>query len=164
MPPIPQHGEVLCDGGLLDNLPVAAIRALGVDRVLASDVSSSASMLTADPELAYCPSGFRLLARRLNPFRARYAVPNILGMAYQSILCAAVSQQLVPGNKPDLPLRPHLEQFDMADFGRHAEMVEIGRRFGLRNREDILALRQGLPGDGDGHVAALHARGFREVE
>src|SRR5262249_48857752 len=49
-PPVPEHGELLVDGGLLNNLPIDVMQSLCPGPVIASDVSREVE-LQVDPEL-----------------------------------------------------------------------------------------------------------------
>ena len=79
MPPVcTDDGELLVDGGLVDDLPVDVMSPL-VDggHVVAVDLGISSDFRVQqrfDPNL----SGWRVLARRLNPFGPRFDAPNLL--------------------------------------------------------------------------------------
>lgn len=40
VPPMTDGGDMLCDGGYVDNLPVSTIRSMGANIILAVDVGS----------------------------------------------------------------------------------------------------------------------------
>jgi predicted acylesterase/phospholipase RssA len=79
MPPVcTDDGELLVDGGLVDDLPVDVMSPL-VDggHIVAVDLGISSDFRVQqrfDPNL----SGWRALARRLNPFGPRFDAPNLL--------------------------------------------------------------------------------------
>jgi predicted acylesterase/phospholipase RssA/CRP-like cAMP-binding protein len=69
-PPVYADGDLLIDGGAVDNLPVDVMRdRVGAGSIIAVDVASETEPLTVAP---YGPglSGWRVLGRRLNPSRA----------------------------------------------------------------------------------------------
>src|SRR5215211_6137020 len=79
MPPVcTDEGELLVDGGLVDDLPVDVMAPM-VDggRIVAVDLGISTDFRVRqrfDPSL----SGWRVLARRLNPRGPRFDAPNLL--------------------------------------------------------------------------------------
>ena len=142
MPPVIENGHVLCDGGLLDNLPVAPLRRLGATRLLASRVSRTTGV-AADESLVEIPSGLSVLLRKLSPFHQAPRLPNILTMAFNSVTCASVLQGKEPEARPDVLLSPPVDAFGATEFARHEEMVEAGRRYTL---EQARTLRDALTG------------------
>ena len=40
VPPLTDKGDMLCDGGYVDNLPVGTLRGMGADLIFAADVGS----------------------------------------------------------------------------------------------------------------------------
>ena len=75
-PPVPTEGRYLVDGGVLNNLPVDVMAAMQPGRIFAVDVSQESTLeFSAPPPLSF--SGWRLLFRRLNPFRKAPRDPSI---------------------------------------------------------------------------------------
>jgi predicted acylesterase/phospholipase RssA/CRP-like cAMP-binding protein len=79
MPPVcTEQGELLVDGGLVDDLPVDVMTPLlDGGRLVAVDLGISSDFRVTqrfDPSL----SGWRVLARRLKPFGPRFDAPNLL--------------------------------------------------------------------------------------
>ncbi|HYA29547.1 MAG TPA: patatin-like phospholipase family protein, partial [Acidobacteriota bacterium] len=66
-PPAIENGEILVDGGLVDNLPVEAMKKLCPGQVYAVDVSEQVAFRSRLAE-SYTVSGWKLLWQQLNPF------------------------------------------------------------------------------------------------
>lgn len=139
MPPVLEDGHVLCDGGLLDNLPVAPLRRLGASPIIACTVSSAAGV-RAEEGLQVVPSGLSMLLRRLSPFHTAPKIPNIFAMAFQSVTCTGALQGRDPDSRPDLLLSPDVTGFGAADFDKHAQMVDVGRRYVLEHAAQLKEL------------------------
>ncbi|MFV8754690.1 patatin-like phospholipase family protein [Nannocystaceae bacterium ST9] len=139
MPPVLEAGDVLCDGGLLDNLPVGPARTLGVAAVLASDVSRP-PRLDVDPNLAALPLGFRGLIQRLGAAQRNERAPSLMDIAHTSVAAAIGLQRRLPGSEPELLLRPGVEGFALDAFSRHAELEAVGRAHALAREGELREL------------------------
>ena len=115
LPPIQFRSSLLVDGGLLDNLPVRAMRARSTGRIVASDVS-----VAVDPMR---PS--REMRRRFRPF-ARARMPGLGSILQRTVQLASVRDSRVAGVPADLYLNASLNDIGMSDFDRLDEIVERG--------------------------------------
>jgi predicted acylesterase/phospholipase RssA/CRP-like cAMP-binding protein len=118
LPPVRSRGGFLVDGGLLDNLPVAAMRQRCEGRVAASDVS-----VTTDLQMWMSA---RRRTRRL-PLGPPARMPGIGAILMRSAQLASVRDSRISGMPADLYLHPPVDDFGMGDFDRLEELVEIGR-------------------------------------
>jgi len=89
LPPTSIDGDLCVDGGLIDNLPIETMVAECGGPVIAVDVSPEED-LRSEFDLAAGFSGWRLLARRLNPFAAPLDVPYISHVLMRSVLVASL--------------------------------------------------------------------------
>ncbi|WP_337844926.1 patatin-like phospholipase family protein [Thermus sp.] len=101
--PVEREGVLLFDGGVLDNLPVDAVRFLGAREVFAVDV-------TPEQEQEEVPKGLIPLARRAVDLMQRQLT--------------ALRLTLYP---PEVYLRPELKGVGIEDFRCLEEIVEAGR-------------------------------------
>ncbi len=76
-PPAQQGGDLLVDGGLINNVPVDVMRETGGGSVIAVDVRQKVD-LSGDPRLTTELSGWKVLRSRLNPLEETIPVPGIL--------------------------------------------------------------------------------------
>jgi NTE family protein len=121
----------LIDGGVVNPLPVSVCRALGADLVIAVDLSRS--VVHGDPEVL------------------RRSQPSLLESMSSAvnIMQDSITRSRLVIDPADLVLRPDLQRFQLMDFHRAAEAIEIGYRHVVENEarlEPILArLRPAQP-------------------
>lgn len=128
-PPVAHDGDVLVDGGLVDNLPVAEMRR-GHDgiTVIAVDVGVQRGMTAGDLPESTVVDGWRLLLDRLHPVRRTPEVVGMLSLLTRlTELGGGASDDRDPG---DVTVRPDVGGFPILDFERFDELVEVGRRDG----------------------------------
>ena len=111
--------RILGDGGLVDNLPVGVVRAMGVDIVIAVNIGT--------------------------PLAGRDTLGTVLGMTTQmiNILTEQNVQRslasLVPGR--DLLIAPPLGRLTSSDFERAADLIAAGEEHAAALRPRLAALR-----------------------
>jgi predicted acylesterase/phospholipase RssA/CRP-like cAMP-binding protein len=124
-PPVPNaRGEVLVDGGLLDNLPVGPMRDLhaGV-RVIAIDVGAVREPLRAPMAETGVVSGWAYAWSRLRTRSDEHlaSLPRVL-MRLTELGAGAGADQ------GDLYLRPRTDAVSLMNFKAFDELIEIGFR------------------------------------
>ncbi|THH33139.1 hypothetical protein EUX98_g1035 [Antrodiella citrinella] len=75
LPPLCENGNMLVDGGYIDNLPVSTMMSMGASAVIASDVGSIDD--NSPRNFGDSVSGWWLLVNRFNPFSNAKNVPAI---------------------------------------------------------------------------------------
>jgi predicted acylesterase/phospholipase RssA len=139
-PPVFRDGEVLLDGGLLDNLPVGPMRERCPRLVIAVDVIKPPKTQVSR-ELTKPPSGWTVLWQRLTRRRrARVRVPQLLDVATYSLLCASVIEARRSHDAADLVLHPDVAAFGTLDFAAVDQIIERGYQYTMEQREKLLAL------------------------
>jgi predicted acylesterase/phospholipase RssA/CRP-like cAMP-binding protein len=141
-PPIYAAGELLIDGGVIDNVPVDVMRSrIGNGSIIAVDVSPEVEPLTVAP-FAHGLSGWRVLGRRLNPFVPAHPVPDIADILTRSTGLSQVRHRRVTldDHRVDLLLRPPVAGFGVLDFKGGIALIEAGYRYAA----EALA-KSGLP-------------------
>jgi len=125
--PVIHDGQLLVDGGLIDNLPVGVARERLPGRVIAVDVTADLDVRTT--ATAY-PSPWFDFAARLVGQRAQgpKAPPGIFEVMMHSMLLASLAHTQRMRLEADLCLRPDLAQFGLLALGRYAEIIEAGYR------------------------------------
>jgi predicted acylesterase/phospholipase RssA len=131
MPPVcTADGELLVDGGLVDDLPIDVMAPL-VDggRIIAVDLGISSDFRVQhrfDPSL----SGWRALARRLNPFGPRFDAPNLLMTLLRAKeVASSESLELRRSSHEDtLIIRPPVTGFGGFDFRNVDVLMERSYR------------------------------------
>ncbi|HEX7180224.1 MAG TPA: patatin-like phospholipase family protein [Thermoanaerobaculia bacterium] len=127
VPPVVQDGELLVDGGVLNNLPADVMRRLGEGPVIAVDVSAKFDV-RADASYRETPSPWQLLAARLR-FQKPKPFPNILRLIHRSALLASDVYAKSTKSEVDLYLDLPVDGFDMFGVEAIDELVDLGYRF-----------------------------------
>ena len=133
--PVERDGQLLVDGGLLDNLPVDAVRRMGAGVVIAVDVASDERFaLQASP-----------------PLQRHRVVPNGLAEAMEvlgrsvTIMIAEMSRLQLAEFPPDVIIRPALtpEMTAFGGFSHAADIIALGEQAAL---EALPRIRHALGG------------------
>lgn len=131
IPPLCDNGDMLLDGGYVDNLTVSHMKSLGADVIFAIDVGS----IDDDQPQTYGDSlsGFYSALNRWNPFSSTPNPPTLseiqARLAYVSSYDALERAKALPGCRY---LKPPIEHYGTLDFGRWDEIYQIGYQYGKR--------------------------------
>jgi len=137
-PPVPVDGELLVDGAILENVPVAAMRTrLGVPlekrrgngTIIAIDVDVQEEMLVS-------PQMLRLGAwQKMRHLWSRDAdqrrVPSIADILYRAGHIGGMTQQGRTEAASDLYLRPPVKKFPLMGYKSSREIVDAGYRYAM---------------------------------
>jgi NTE family protein/lysophospholipid hydrolase len=138
-PPFPHNGDLLVDGGVLNNLPVDIARQLSAGTVIAVDVTAPDDLTTRVGAFDSM-SGWRLLAERLNPFSSAPRLPNIAQILSRTATLASVYHRESSRHLADLYLQPPVEQIGMLEWKALNNIAELGYRYAA---EQIAAWQAG---------------------
>jgi NTE family protein len=129
-PPVAQDGDVLVDGGLVDNLPVAEMRR-GHDGItaIAVDVGVRRGLRAGDLPDSTVMGGWRILVDRIHPRRRSPDIVGIVSLLARLTELGGGSSDRA--DRGDVLVRPDVEQFPILDFDRFDELVKVGHREGL---------------------------------
>ncbi len=125
-PPVYHLGEVHVDGGVMDNLPVAALRRMGAGRVIAVDVGTEIRVATP-PTYDESPSGWRILWDGLWR-RPKRALPVFLTIT-RAFTLASDERAHAACRDADLALHPPLGDYASTDFKQIDPIAEMGFRY-----------------------------------
>ena len=134
-PPVYADGELLIDGGAVDNVPAEVMRGrIGEGCVVAVDVSPEVEPLTAAAPFEPGLSGWRVLGQRLNPFAPPRPVPNVVDILSRSTGLSQVRHRRaeLDGDRIDLLLRPPVAGVGTLDFKGAIALIEIGYRHAVQ--------------------------------
>lgn len=149
VPPVVHRGDLLVDGGVLNNLPADIVRERCRGAVVAVDVGARVDLcIDADDSRAE-RSGWPHLVRALNPLDNSRPFPNIIRILLRMATLGSTHDQDAMRDVADLYLHPPVEAVDMMDWGTIEPVVEIGYRYA---RGEIAAWMTS-----DRHVTATHA-------
>jgi NTE family protein len=151
------EGRWLIDGGVVNPVPVSLCRALGADVVIAVDLSRSVTGVTrrardqvaenhsatstAEPHGEAHPAvsaeGSNMLSKwsglvdgLVESFRSKRTEPGLLEVMNNAvnIMQDRITRSRLATDPAELVLRPNLSDFQLMDFHRAREAIEIGRR------------------------------------
>ena len=121
--PVIQNGRMLMDGGLLNNLPVDVVKAMGADVVIAIDLQQKQHK---DRE---------------------FSLKDLLGIdGPLNWLVERPDWKKYNANRKavDVYIHPMLDGFGASDFNKTdiRQMIELGYEAGLKAREELIALKR----------------------
>lgn len=126
-------GHLHSDGGVLDNVPTAVMRARHAGPVIASDVCSRQAPMLVNPAVGGIAS--------LAPVRRRRGAtgdkaPSLLELLNRSNLLASMQTWQHARSHADLYLTPPTENYGFASFDRVVELAELGYVSTMKALED----------------------------
>ena len=128
LPPVWHEGDLLVDGGLMNNLPIDLARGRrGVGRVLAVSVSPERGRERREP-FGYHLSGWRGLAARLT-HRGVAGLPTATALLMQSMLVADARTQRRTVRLADWIFHPPARGYSLMDWPHIAAIAESGYRY-----------------------------------
>lgn len=147
-PPLGWDGDVLVDGGLVNNIPADVMReCVGGGTVFAADVSPTTEFKTG-AEFGMNLSGWRVAARNANPFRRGQRVGTIADILMRMIRLGGVAHNREIQSRADLYFSIPLQRFSIRDFHLGEEMAKAGFDYATKSLEAWIALH-GRPWLGD---------------
>ena len=123
--PVLHGNQLLCDGGLLNNLPTDIMRAMGHGTVIASAVSCDESGAFTCERV---PTPWEALRARIGRSRTAVKFPSLLQVVVRASLLHSTSSERASIMDADLKVRPALDEFSLMEFERIDEIVEAGYR------------------------------------
>ena len=113
-PPVEFENMLLVDGSTSESVPVARVKEIGADRILAIDVS-----------------------RRINEI---HPAKNILDILYRAGDISSYHLSLLRLQAADLILRPEVKQLSWVDFDKASEIISTGETAARENIDKIWKL------------------------
>ena len=117
--PVEINGQLLVDGGMVDNIPVDVAREMGVDMVIVVDIGT--------------------------PLRGRKQLNTVFDILNQSITLMTRSNsevQLASLKPDDILIQPALASYGATDFGRSLDIINAGYRATQALEKRLASLRQ----------------------
>ncbi len=126
LPPVPYDGDLLVDGGVLNNLPFETMRDDStVGTIIAVDVAPDLGP-RAHSDFGMSVSGVRALWASITPGRS--ALPSATSVLLRSMMTGSVRHQResMQAGSVDLLVTLHLPGIGMLEFERTREVAEAG--------------------------------------
>jgi len=111
-------GRWLIDGGVVNPVPVSLCRALGADYVIA--VNLNRPQMNDDEHQP-------LVEQNSGQQNNEPGVIDVMNMTI-GIMQRQIDQGRMHSDPPDLLINPHLDDFQLMDFHRAAEAIEVGHK------------------------------------
>ncbi|KAI8802399.1 hypothetical protein BJ742DRAFT_832941 [Cladochytrium replicatum] len=152
IPPLCEQGDMLLDGGYINNLPADIMRGqFGADTVITVDVGNVDD--TSPIDYGDSLSGWWVILNRwFNPFpSAAKRVPQIAEIQSRLAYVSSVKQLEEAKNLEGvLYIHPPVSKFGILEFGSHEEIEKVGYEFGKDmvkkwRKEGILESKFGIP-------------------
>jgi NTE family protein len=132
LPPVLHNGEVLVDGGTMNNLPVDAMRELGRGPVIGCDVGGDRAF-TAETDDMDVPPPWDLVRWITNRPRR----PNIFRILWRAGMVNSSATTVAHREKTDLLLQPPLAQVDMLNWQEFDRAIALGYEYTVRRLETL---------------------------
>lgn len=136
-PPYVERGELLVDGGLLNNLPVDIAKADGAGMAIAVDVSPETefrlpSSYSGRPQaLEVLWSRITRKSRESNGFEHKPVHPTLGALLVRATTLTSVNQKDLLVKIADLYIKPPVDGFKLLDFDKLDSISEIGYTAGM---------------------------------
>ena len=129
LPPLCDNGNMLLDGGYLNNLPGDILRERGADLVIAVDVASDED--TTPVNYGDSLSGWYALILPWIPFVRKMRIPSLADVQSRLAYVSCVKQLEDLKNMDNvIYLRPPVKNYGTLEFNRFEEIFDVGYRFG----------------------------------
>jgi predicted acylesterase/phospholipase RssA/CRP-like cAMP-binding protein len=136
-PPVFHEGDLLIDGGVMNNLPVDVMNArLRGGPLVASDLNTEVELRAAEPFDASL-SGWLVLLRKLNPLSPALAAPGIHSVLMRTLELgdSGARRERIQAAPIALHLRPPVGPCGMFDFKAAFSLIEVAYRYTLEQLE-----------------------------
>ena len=163
IPPMCDDGNMLVDGGYIDNLTVAHMKSLGADLVFAIDVGALDD--DVPQQFGDSLSGLWAVLQRWNPFSTLPNPPSLSEiqgrLAYVSSVDALERAKRTPGV---LYMRPPVDAYATLDFGKFDEIYEVGYNYAkqyltdLKDKGDLTGVISPWDANAEGETGAEEAK------
>lgn len=124
--PVIIDGQLVVDGGVMDNFPVDVMRAEArSERIIAVNVAPPV-LKSRTFDIVDHVSGWWVLARRLSPFAKSPRVPPLGATLMRSLEVNSARSSLEQRTRAHLLLEPSVKSVGILDFARYERAAEIG--------------------------------------
>lgn len=136
LPPTLDHGHLLVDGGVMNNLPVDVLRTRMRGPIIAVDLAAQGSSKAI---MESVPSSLEYLKSRILPRRKAIDAPTVSRVILQVTTLASKRDVLRNMKIADVYLNPPTGAYDFLDWSRMAELQRVGYEFAVPKLAEWLA-------------------------
>ena len=145
-PPVhSEEGDILVDGGVMNNLPVDVMQTFydgGV--IIAVNLKGTSSLPSFGLSETGVMSGWGPMARRFNPLAETPELPGIVDILLRSTETGNVLAAKRMEREADVVLHPDVAEFGLLDFEQLDPVIEAGYRYAIKELPAHEALLKGL--------------------
>ena len=132
--PVLSDGDILVDGGLVNNLPGDVMRERACRTLIVVDVGSEHEFTFKLPEF---PSPWQFLRSRILPFAARIDVPHIVDVLIRTTDVSSSQKTRDVKRNADVCLRPPIDAYGVLQFEALDEIAGVGYRYAKAKMEEL---------------------------
>ena len=132
--PVLSDGNILVDGGLVNNLPGDVMRSRACRTLIVVDVGSEHEFTFKLPEF---PSPWQFLRSRILPFASRIEVPHIVDVLIRTTDVSSSQKTREVKRNADVCLRPPIDAYGVLQFEALDEIAEVGYRYAKAKIEEL---------------------------
>jgi NTE family protein len=133
LPPVMNRGEVLVDGGSINNLPVDIMREQARGPVIGCDVGADRAFNAEGDEIDM-PKLWQLVAWFQRRAKQR---PNIFRILWRAGMINSTATTMAHREKTDLLLQPPLAQVDMLNWRAFDRTIELGYTYTVQRLAEL---------------------------
>ena len=132
--PVLSDGNILVDGGLVNNLPGDVMRERACRTLIVVDVGSEHEFTFKLPEF---PSPWQFLRSRILPFATRIEVPHIVDVLMRTTDVSSSQKTRDVKRNADVCLRPPIDAYGVLQFESLDEIADVGYRYAKAKMEEL---------------------------
>jgi len=135
--PVLHMGDVLVDGGAINNFPVDVMREkCGRGIIIGVNMSPPKEMSEAY-QFNSSISGWQVLWSRINPFIEPINVPNLAANLMRAMEISSVYHVKTTETLADVLIQPDIKGYGMLDFASYEPIIEIGYQAAMKQLRKI---------------------------
>jgi len=137
--PFSYGGDVLVDGGVMNNFPVDLMRkTCPTGWITGVDVSSPKDV---DHEYSFNSglSGWRVILNSINPFSRKIRAPSIFSTLTRTTEVKGVYQMALVQDKADMIIKPDISAWSFLDFRPSKDIAEVGYQRTIAVMDELTA-------------------------
>lgn len=141
-PPIyDEEGNMLVDGGVMNNMPVDVMRKMiSGGKILAVNCHIQAQELVRRKSSQDWISGWNLFLQKFNPFlKEKLEYENILNILLASVNLSSSAHQKRMGKEADYYIEFDTHKYNPGDFTKWDQLIEIGYRTSIEKLPGLFA-------------------------
>ncbi len=124
--PFCAEGDVLVDGGVMNNLPIDVMHGISENGPLIAVNASPEMDMNQNYRFSSSLSGWKSLLDKFNPFSSGEKAPQIMNIMMRTIEVNTVSHLEDSKDLTDIFIQPPIHEFSIRDFDAYERIIEVG--------------------------------------